>query len=71
MYKNYGDKGFGRRLKASRLKCGFSQQKLGDKIGVNNTFISQCERGTKLPTLLHTKSIAKILGVSIDWLIGL
>lgn len=41
----------GRRVRALRLEAGLSQESFADKCGLDRTYISGIERGTRNPTL--------------------
>lgn len=62
---------FGNVLKTLRLNGGFTQAQLAQRLGLTKSVISAYETGLRLPsydTLIH---IAKIFGVSTDYLLGL
>lgn len=67
---------FARRLKEAREAKGIKQRELAERIGVSYQTISAYEKSDttgkiKNPTLENAVSIAKELGVSLDWLYGL
>lgn len=49
-------------LRAKREKLGISQEELGDRAGVDRTYISILERGLKSPTLETLEKICAALG---------
>lgn len=67
---------FAKRLKEAREAKGIKQRDLAERIGVSYQTISAYEKSdtagkVKNPTLENAVSIAKELGVSLDWLYGL
>lgn len=60
----------GKRLKEVRIKRGFSQQALGDIIGVTKVSICGYENGTRVPTIDNLIKLSNTLDVSIDYLLG-
>lgn len=61
---------FGINLKNLRLKLGYSQQMFSDYLQVSRVYISDLERGKKLPHIHFLINIAEKFDVSIDWLLG-
>lgn len=61
----------GERLKPARIKAGLSQSEVAEKLGISQPAYSYIESGDKIPSLAVTKKLAIILGVSIDYLVGL
>lgn len=51
-------------LSSYREQIGISQEELAYRAGLHRTFISQIERGLKVPTLLSIFKIAKALDIS-------
>lgn len=61
----------GKRLRETREARGLTQRALADLVGVRIATISELERGTRKG--MHTtlaKKLARVLGVSVDHLIG-
>ncbi len=58
-------------LKVLRKKNNFSQCELAQAINVNQSFISQVERGTKTLSLIIAYDISRVLNCSIYDLIGI
>lgn len=56
------------KLIVSRNKAGLSQMELADRLGVSRQAVSRWESGDTTPTMDKLKSLAKIYGVSLDWL---
>lgn len=61
---------FAERLNQIRKKKGISQEELARKIGTHGPAIGRYERGTAKPTIEVATKIAKVLGVSLDYLVG-
>ena len=61
---------FGKRLTETRKKRGFSQEELAALLGTKGPAIGRYERGVAKPTIEVAGKIAKILGVSLDYLVG-
>ena len=51
-----------------RDRAGLSQMELADRLGVSRQAVSRWESGDTTPTMDKLKSLAKIYGVSLDWL---
>ena len=54
---------FGLRVHAIRKEAGLSQEALAEAAGLHSTFISNIERGYRLPTIATLLRLAKGLGV--------
>ena len=54
------------RAKALRLAQNITQQELADKVGVSRPMIGQIERGSRVPSVVLGRDIAKALGVSVE-----
>lgn len=61
---------FAENLKRLREKTGMTQNDLAVDVGVSQTMIAQYERGLKLPTVVIGVDIAKILGTTVEMLVG-
>ena len=70
MIYNDDMKSFGERLKKVRKEKGITQLKLAQLSGVAQSSISACELGKSQPSVEITKKLAKVLGVSVDYLLG-
>lgn len=55
---------FGKKLKSVRLAFNLSQRDLADKVGVDQTLISQYERGECQPTFQTMLFLTDALGIS-------
>lgn len=59
------------RLRMRRLRLRYSQQRLGELIGKDQSYISRLERGSLTDITLQTfASLAAALGVSMEYLVG-
>lgn len=54
------------RIKEMRQAAGITQAELAEKINVNQTAVSQWERGAALPACDKLPAIAEVLGCTID-----
>jgi transcriptional regulator with XRE-family HTH domain len=63
------DKEFGNRLLSLRKEQGWSQPKLGKKIGTSGAIIGCYERGEITPSIEVAKKLADAFGVTLDYLI--
>jgi transcriptional regulator with XRE-family HTH domain len=62
---------FQERLLLARRRCALSQEALAEKAQLFKTDISKYERGQSQPTLPRLVRLARSLGVSADYLLGL
>ena len=53
-------------LKARRVACALSHQKLADKAGVSRQTIGKIEAGQIIPTMYTMDKIAKALGLTMS-----
>jgi transcriptional regulator with XRE-family HTH domain len=60
----------GERLRAARTRKGISQEELARQAGVSRVHISQMETGRGAMSIGNIRAIARVLGVSIDYLVG-
>jgi len=58
------------RIKDLRKSMGLSQKELADKLFVNQTAVSQWERGVTSPNPQTMIALAKLFNVSTDYLLG-
>lgn len=58
------------RIKEARKMKKMTQKELADRIGVDFSVISRYENGTIIPPATRLESIAKILDVTVDYLLG-
>jgi len=61
---------FGSRLLELRKKRGFSQAELADMLNTKAPVIGRYERGEANPSIETASKLAKILQVSLDYLVG-
>lgn len=59
-------KKFGKRVRQLRLERGLTQEGLGDKCGLDLTYIGRIERGEQNSSLVVVATIAKGLGISVE-----
>ena len=62
---------FSERIKQARIDAGMTQAELAKESGLSCATISSYERGLKAPNVSIAAAIARVLRVSIDWLVGL
>ena len=60
----------GNRIRELRIKRGYTQQSLGEKINKSKATISSYEKDVQLPPLEVALDIASALNVSLDYLVG-
>lgn len=60
---------FGEYIYNKRKKLGLTQDELGKLIGVTNKAVSKWEVGETMPDVLMLKSLANVLGVTVDELL--
>ena len=61
---------FGQRLHDLRTENGYTQETLGEKLGVSPKTIGTWERGTREPPMKAIDTLAKLFDVSSDYLLG-
>lgn len=57
-------KKFGSKVRQARMKVGISQEELAFRCGLDRTYVSGVERGTRNPSLKNIEKIAKALKIS-------
>jgi len=62
---------FGQQLRAMRLKRGLSQKTVAERCGSNYPYISELERGLKVPTLTMILRLASALECRVRDLVGI
>lgn len=60
----------GKQLRTARENAGLTQQQLARAVGVSRAAVAQWETGKTSPSTGNVARIAKILGVSLDLLLG-
>lgn len=61
---------FGRRLREIRLRSGVTQQQLSEVAGMSEAYISNLERGFKVPSLTTVLRLAVALDCKVMDLVG-
>lgn len=61
----------GTRIHAARIEAGLTQVELSARVGVTQGLLSSYERGEKRPSVETLTALARALGCSADWLLGL
>ena len=61
---------FNKRLRKTRMKNGFTQQIMADKLQISLNAYQKYEQAERSPSLECLVRIADILNVSIDYLLG-
>jgi transcriptional regulator with XRE-family HTH domain len=56
----------GKILRELRLEAGLSQETLGERTGLDRTYISGVERGVRNPALRNIDKLAKALKVKVS-----
>lgn len=59
----------GNRIRESRIKKGYTQQDLADRADIGVVYISEIERGIKMPSLNIFIKIVDALHVSADYIL--
>lgn len=59
----------GKRIRESRIKKGYTQQDLADRAEIGVVYISEIERGVKMPSLNIFIKIIDALEVSADYVL--
>ena len=59
----------GDRIKQKRKELGLTQAELGEKLNITDRAVSKWEQGEGDPNLSIIPDIAKVLGVSLDYLL--
>jgi transcriptional regulator with XRE-family HTH domain len=55
---------FGKALRDVRREVGLTQEELSERSGLDRTYVSGTERGTRNPTLVTITRLSRALGVS-------
>ena len=59
----------GKRIRESRISKGYTQQELADRAEIGVVYISEIERGIKMPSLNIFIKIVDALDVSVDYVL--
>jgi transcriptional regulator with XRE-family HTH domain len=68
--ENDKTKMIGERIRRARLVAGFSQMQLAELTGLSETSLARYERGLRSISADDLLRIAKVTGVSMDWLVA-
>ncbi|HUW62770.1 MAG TPA: helix-turn-helix domain-containing protein [Candidatus Bathyarchaeia archaeon] len=60
----------GNRIRARREKLGLKQQDVANSLGISPQAVSKWERGENAPDITVLEPLARLLGVSADWLLS-
>lgn len=60
---------FGKRLAAARSEKGLTQETFSEMVDISKNYVSDLERGKKMPSWGKMVRMSDILGVSIDYLV--
>jgi transcriptional regulator with XRE-family HTH domain len=58
------------KIKRLRQENNWSQERLGQKVGVNRLIIGKYERGQAIPSTETLQKLSEVFGVSIDYLLS-
>lgn len=59
----------GRQLRRARLEKGYTQQQLAQYAGVGEVYLSEIERGRKMPSMTIFIKIIEALNISADYVL--
>ncbi len=60
----------GEKIKEARKQCGLTQEQLAEKMLLSRSAIAKWESNKGLPDVENLKTLAKLLNVSVDYLLG-
>lgn len=60
---------FNKRLREMRMKCGFTQQNMADRLGISLNAYQKYEQAERSPSLDCLVKIADIFDISLDYLL--
>lgn len=60
----------GTRIRMQRARLDLSQTALGKQVRLSTNTISAIEAGKQEPRLTHLKALARVLGVTVSYLLG-
>lgn len=58
------------RIKALRKTCGFSQEKVADRLGVSRQAVAKWESGQSAPSTENLFKLAELFGTTVDFLLS-
>lgn len=64
-----GNELLGKRIRETRIKKKYTQQKLAEEAGIGQMYLGEIERGVKMPSLRIFISIVETLEVSADYIL--
>lgn len=67
--KTYDNVGTGKRVQEMRIKAGYSQEELGEIIGVGDKYFTRIERGVRACSVDVLMLLAQTLDTSVDYLV--
>lgn len=59
----------GKRIRESRIQRGYTQKELADRADIGAVYLSEIERGTKMPSLETFIKIVEALEISADYVL--
>ena len=62
------DQGLPDRIKEARLRMGLSREAFARALGYNPTTVALWERGAWVPSIVRLAQVARISGVTLNWL---
>ena len=68
--ENFYKKQIGTKVKLARIKAGYTQEKLAEKLSLSTRYISQLERGVSFGTASTIIRICKELNIDANFLFG-
>lgn len=60
----------GERIKQARLKKGYTQEQLGNIIGVSKVSVCCYENGSRTPTMAIFLKLSEALDITVDFMLG-
>jgi transcriptional regulator with XRE-family HTH domain len=60
---------FAQNLREARHRVRLSQEELALRAGLDRTYVSGCERGTRNPSLVSVEKLSNALGIEADLLL--
>ncbi|NMZ46034.1 helix-turn-helix domain-containing protein [Pseudomonas oryzihabitans] len=52
----------GRAIARQRIRCGFTQEQIAERLGIGNEAVSRIERGLVMPNIERLLSLAEVFG---------
>ncbi|MBP3627628.1 MAG: helix-turn-helix transcriptional regulator [Clostridia bacterium] len=59
----------GKRIREARKQKSFTQQQLAETLGITDVYVSEIERGNKMPSIPLFIAIVEALDISADYLL--